>query len=251
MILSGRGQEIEEFWRRRGVLARNFEWRRLLAGRRPTPHEGLYRELLLCAFEGGGLERIRSQPFPFLVLTTAFPAPVPSLAAAAVGLCVYNLEQRRRRAGGADASPPLARRAGFRPLVFDARRCETSGELADLIIATSATPPFTSVGRVGGRRLLDGGIIDSAPAFLADGVPGVTRSVVLLSAPRPEAGAGGETSAPGDASCARLYVAPRAALPISTWDFTRPDLLAATIERGERDAELHDRRLSDFIGRQE
>jgi predicted acylesterase/phospholipase RssA len=265
LLLSGREREFEEFWRRRGTVERNFEWRRLLAGRRPTPHEGLYRALLLCAFKGGGLEQIRSQPFPFLVLTTAFPAPLPSAAAAVFGLCAYNLEQRRRRrtggadaprTGGADVSPRLARRVGFRPLVFDARRCESAEELADLIIATSATPPFTSVGRVGGRRLLDGGIIDSAPAFLADGVPGVTRSVVLLSAPRAEAGADeshGKARAARegvDGSCARLYVAPRAPLPIGTWDFTRPDLLEATIERGERDAELYERRLTDFIGRQ-
>jgi len=249
LLLSGREREIEEFWQRRGVVVRNFEWRRLLTGRRPTPHEQLYRELLHCAFAGGGLERIRSQPFPFLVLTTAFPSPVPALAAAVLGLYVYNHEQkRRRRTGGADAPPRLARRVGFRPLVFDARQCETSEKLADLIIATSATPPFTSVGRVHGRRLLDGGIIDSTPAFLADGVPGVTRSVILLSAPRPE-GIAVEPDARADGSCARRYFAPRAALPISTWDFTRPDLLAATIEQGERDAELYDPQLSDFIGR--
>jgi len=131
-------------------------------------------------------------------------------------------------------------RAGFRPAVFDARDCETPDELADLIIATSATPPFTPIGRVRGERLLDGGIINPVPSFLAEEYPGVERSVVLLTAP-PRA------RAPHD-DTRRLYVSPSEKLPVSTWDFTRPDLLAATIERGERDAELYGDRLAAFIG---
>lgn len=237
LLLSGREGEVEEFWKRRcGGVTRNFEWRRLLKGRRPTPHAELYRELLIHAFAGGGFARVCSQPFPLLVLTAAFPGRMPKWAAAFLGLCVYSLDQ------GLDTNerPPLSRRVGFRPLVFDARRCASPDELADLIIATSATPPFTPVGRFREHRLLDGGIIDPAPAFLADGVPGVKRSLILLTAPRP-------ARTPPEADH-RLYIAPRTALPVRTWDFTRPDLLAATIEAGERDAELYGQRLSDFIG---
>ncbi|MDT7806196.1 MAG: hypothetical protein QOJ70_9 [Acidobacteriota bacterium] len=238
LLLSGRESEVEEFWKRRCAdVKRNFEWRRLLRGRRPTPHGGLYRELLLHAFAEGGLARLRSQPFPLLVLTSAFPRPMPSSVAALLGLCVYSLDQRP----GAKHRTPLARRVGFRPLVFDARQCSTPEELADLIIATSATPPFTPTGRFRGHRLLDGGIIDPAPAFLADDVAGVKHSLVLLTAPRPA-----EDEA--QPSSRRLYIAPRSALPVRTWDFTRPDLLEATIATGRRDAEHYGPQLFDFIG---
>src|SRR4051812_43575458 len=238
LLLSGREGEVEEFWRcRSDGMKSNFDWRRLLRGRRPTPHGEMYRDLLLHAFADGGFERVRAQPFPILVLTTAFPVRMPSFAAALLGLCAYGLDHGAK----AKRRPPFARRFGFGPLVFDARRCDTPEELADLIIATSATPPFTPVGRFRERRLLDGGIIDPAPAFLADAVPGVERSLVLLTAPRHglslwESGR-------------RLYVAPSAALPISTWDFTRADLLEATIMTGERDAELYGQRVADFIAR--
>lgn len=238
LLLSGREREVEEFWKRKGGVARNFEWQRLLSARRPTPHGELYRELLLHAFDSGGIERVRAQPFPVLVLTTAFPRRVPALAAAFIGLCAYNLDQRRK----ADRRPPIARRVGFRPLVFDARLCSSPDELADLIIATSATPPFTPVGRFRAERLLDGGIIDPAPDFLADSVPGVKRSLILLTSPR----SSGELANEGRP---RLYIAPQETLPISTWDFTRPDLLQKTIETGERDAELYRQQLTDFIGR--
>lgn len=236
LLLCGREREVEEFWRRRaGGVRSNFEWRRLFKGRRPTPHGELYRELLLHAFDGGGFECVRSQPFPLLVLTTALPAGMPSFAAAFLGLCAYGLDHGPK----AGRRQPFAPRLGFSPFVFDARLCDTPEELADLVIATSATPPFTPVGRFRGRRLLDGGIIEPAPASLAAEVPGVKRLLVLLSAPRKEL-------PPTDSG--RLYIAPRAALPVSTWDFTRADLLEATIRTGERDAELYAQRLAEFVG---
>jgi len=239
LLLSGREREVEEFWMQNGVVARNFEWRRLLSARRPTPHGELYRELLLHAFAGGGFERVRAQPFPVLILSTAFSRRVPAPAAALMGLCAYNLD-RRAEANG--RRPTLSRRVGFEPLVFDARLCASPDELADLIIATSATPPFTPIGRFRAQRLLDGGIIDPAPDFLADAVRGVKRSLILLTSPRTE-------RAPAEEGRPRLYIAPQDALPIGTWDFTRPDLLRATIETGEHDAELYRQRLTDFIER--
>lgn len=238
LLLSGREHLIGEFWERRSRgLKSNFEWRRLLAGRRPTPHGEMYRDLLLYAFADGGLASIRSQPFPVFVITAAFHERMPAPAAALLGLCAYVLDHGRRGASGASS---FSRRAGFRLAVFDARGCETPDELADLVIASSATPPFTPVGRVRDERLLDGGIIDPAPSFLAEEYPGVERSVVLLTAPP-------RVRESYDESC-RLYVSPSERLPVSTWDFTRPDLLAATIERGERDAELYRNRLAAFIG---
>jgi predicted acylesterase/phospholipase RssA len=239
LLLSGREREVEEFWKRNGSVTRNFQWRRLLSARRPTPHGELYRELLMHAFASGGFERVCAQPFPVLVLTTAFPRRMPALAAALMGFCAYNLDQRTK----ANGRPSLSRRVGFRPLVFDARRCASPDELADLIIATSATPPFTPVGRFRAQRLLDGGIIDPSPDFLADEVPGVNRSLILQTSPRPH-------SAVADNDRPRLLIAPRTTLPIGTWDFTRPDLLQATIETGERDAELYRQQLNDFIGRE-
>jgi predicted acylesterase/phospholipase RssA len=239
LLLSGRERQVEEFWRRRrGDVTRNFDWRQLLAGRRPLPHARLYRELLLQAFSDGGFTRVRSQPFPLLILATAFPRRMPAPAAALLGLCAYTFDHLRR---GEEAGPPFARRAGFRPVVFDARRCASPEELADLVIATSSTPPFTPVGSVRGHRLLDGGIIDPAPSSLLEEVTGVERSVTLLTA----RGRGPSAREAGRS----LIIAPSRPLAVRTWDFTRPDLVEAAVEQGERDAELYDARLADFLGR--
>jgi hypothetical protein len=237
LVLSERETQASDFWRqRRDGITRNFEWRKMLRGKRPTPHEPIYRDTLLHAFAEGGLERVRSQPFPILVLTTAFPKPMPAFAAVILGLCAYNIEKRFRKEM---IHPSLGRRVGFKAMAFDARKCETPEELADLIIASSATPPFTSVGSFSGRRLLDGGIIDNVPAFLGDEAPDVKRNLVLLTRPYPSNIIGKQGT--------RLYIAPANTLPVNRWDYTRPDLIDATIAAGERDAELYAPLLADFL----
>ncbi|HVG35507.1 MAG TPA: patatin-like phospholipase family protein [Pyrinomonadaceae bacterium] len=237
LLLSGRETQAGEFWkeRRRGIT-RNFEWRKLARGARPTPHEPIYRDTLLHAFSEDGLERIRAQPFPILILTTAFPKRMPAFAAVLVALSAYNIEKRFRKEM---IHPTFGQRVGFKAAAFDARACETPEELTDLIIASSATPPFTSLGRFNNQRLLDGGIIDNAPAFLADEISEVRQNLVLLTRPYPSHVIGRQGS--------RLYLAPAQALPVHRWDYTRPELIDATIETGERDAELYEPLLTDFL----
>lgn len=236
-ILSGREKEAGDFWRRRREgIVKNFEWSKMLRGARPTPHEPIYRETLLHAFAEGGLERIRAQPFPILVLTTAFPKRLPALAAVMLAFSAYNIEKRFDKEM---IHPSLGRRIGFKAMTFDARDCETPEELAELVIASSATPPFTSVGHFKSNRLLDGGIIDNVPAFLVDEVPAVKRNLVLLTRPYPSHTIGPQGS--------RLYIAPAQALPVNRWDYTRPELIDATIETGERDADRFAPLLADFL----
>ncbi len=237
MLLSGREREASSFWKqRRNGTTKNFEWGKLLRGTRPTPHEPIYRDTLLHAFTDGGLERVRSQPFPVLILATAFPRGMPALAAVMLGLCAYNIEKRLREEM---IHPSYGRRIGFKAMAFDARECKTPEELADLIIASSASPPFTSLGSFSGHRLLDGGIIDNVPAFLADEVPGVELNLVLLTRPYPSHVIGRQGS--------RLYIAPVKPLPVHRWDYTRPELIDATIAAGERDAGTYLPLLIEFL----
>lgn len=237
LMLSGREMEAGEFWKqRRDGITSNFQWRKLLRGKRPTPHEPIYRDTLRHAFTEGGLERVRSQPFPVLILATAFPGHMPAYAAVMLGLCAYNIEKKFRPQM---IHPSLGQRVGFKAMAFDARACETPEELTELVIASSATPPFTSLGHFNGQRLLDGGIIDNAPAFLADEVSGVRRNLVLLTRPYPSHVIGRQAS--------RLYIAPAKDLPVHRWDYTRPELIDETIEAGQRDAELYAPLLNDFL----
>lgn len=237
--LSERHDEIQSFWRdRRQHVTRNFVWSRLLKGERPNEHEPIYRDTLLHAFADGGLERIRALPFPLLILASRLPSRLPTSAATPLAICAYQLEKRLRPAM---IHPSFGRRLGFTPVIYDARDCQTPEALANLVIASSATPPFTNVGRINGERFLDGGVVDNVPAWIAEEVAGVRRNLVLLTRPYPAHVTGRQGS--------RLYIAPTVPVPIGRWDYTRIDLLDATIAQGEREADVHEAVLKDFLFR--
>ena len=237
LLLSEREDSVEQFWQEKYAgQIKNFDWRRLFAGQKPTQHESIYRDLLLHAFADGGFERIRAQPFPVLVLTTAFPAGMPSVLAMLLGLLAYNVRSIKSTR---KFQPAYNRLAGIEPLVFDARKCATALELCDLIIASSATPPFTSTGRSGGKCLLDGGIIDHVPSFLSMDSLDITHHLVLLT---------GRDSAEYEPLAGKwLFLAPSEPVKIKTWDFSRPDLIKAVIAQGERDADFYYPRLNEFL----
>ena len=236
-ILSGRELEATAYWfgRRAGVL-KNVEWGRLLRRQRPTPHTPIYRDTLRYALADGGLERLRAVPFPVLVLTAAPPRWLPAPLAALVGMSAYSVE---RQLQFGKLHPSWGRKLGFRPVVFDLRDCPGPDQVVDIVLASSATPPFTPIGRANRRALLDGGLVDNAPAFLADGTPGIARHLVLLTRPYPGASVGWKGT--------RWYLCPAEPVPISRWEYTRPDQVVDTIALGSRESLRQDLDLTEFL----
>lgn len=235
-LLSGRREHARRFWldRTRGIT-RNFDWRKLLRGERPAPQGEIYRETLSVTFADGGFERIRRQPFPIYVLASEFPPLLPRTLSVALGIGFYSAERSLRRA----PHPVSPQWLGFTPVAIDARTCETPEDLTALILASSATPPFTPLGTFRGRTLLDGGMIDNAPAFVAERHPDVRRSIVFLSRPYHPSVLGVQRN--------RLYLAPTRPTPIGRWDYTRPHLLDETVAMGEREAVGHQPMLDAYL----
>ena len=237
-FLSGRREEARKYWLNRASgITRNFDWRKLLRGQRPAPQGEIYRDTLLVTFADGGLERIRRQPFPIYVLASAFPWLLPRSMSIALGIGLYSAERSVRKA----PHPRSPRLIGFTPVAIDARSCESAEELANLILASSATPPFTPIGNFRGLRLLDGGMIDNAPAFLAERHTEARRSIVFLSRPYHPSVLGIQKH--------RLYVAPTRPTPINRWDYTQPHLLDETVAMGERAADIHRPLLDSYLAR--
>lgn len=237
--LSGRERITRDFWRaRRTGVSKNLQWGRVLRGKSPAPHGPIYRDTLLCAYSDGGLERIREAPFPIWILTAAFPSVLPAAAGAMLGFGAYNVEKRLEPAR---VHPQMARKLGFRPKLVDARDCTSPDELADLVIASSSTPPFTPVGKFRGQRLLDGSLVDNVPADAAEQESGVLGNLILLTRPYPAESLGAHGS--------RTYVAPTRPVPIERWDYTRPELLDQTIEMGEAEAAVHRPLLDHLLAR--
>ena len=238
-FLSGRREEARRFWLSRAEgVRRNFDWSKLLRGERPAPQGEIYRETLLETFRDGGLERIRQQPFPIYILAAEFPWHTPRMVSVALGIGMYSLERSIRRA----PHPRSPRWLGFTPVAVDARACETPEDLAALILASSATPPFTPIGNFRGLKLLDGGMIDNAPAFVAESRhPEARHSIVMLSRPYHPSVMGIQGR--------RLYLAPTRQPPIGRWDYTKPHLLDETVRMGEAEADIHAPLLERYLAR--
>ena len=238
LVLAGRASQARTHWDSlRHGITKNLDPARLLRGETLAPHGAIYRSTIVHALEQGGLERLRAVPFPVLVLCAAPPARLPTSMATWLGLGAYALE---KRLSPELLHPRAGARLGFREFVFDARDCQTPDELADLVLASSSTPPFTPVGNFRGQRLLDGGIIDNAPAFLVERLAGVQKNLVILTRPYPV----GVTGQRG----ARLYLEPTAAIPIHRWDYRESADVEATLALGRRDAQSFAPALTSWLG---
>ena len=236
-LMTGREREATAFWyARRAHVTRNIEWRKLFRGQRPTPHTPVYRDTLRHSLAEGGFDRLRAAPCPVLVLTAMPPRWLPGPAAVVVGMAAYSLERKLRYG---KLHPGSGRLLGFRPQVFDLRECPSIDAVIDVVVASSATPPFTPLGRHNGSALLDGGLVDNAPAFLAEGAAGVRKHLVILTRPYP-AGSVGRKGI-------RWYLCPGEPVPVNRWEYTRPDQVEATIALGEREALRRDAELEAFL----
>ena len=77
----------------------------------------------------------------------------------------------------------LAQAAGFRTQYVDVRTCDGPDAVAQLILASSCTPPFTPVLTWEGRRVIDGGLLESVP-ISPIAAAGQRALVLMTRAPR-------------------------------------------------------------------
>jgi len=201
-----------------GANRRNAYPANWLRGQPVFPHWAMYRRALLETIDAAALTRLHVGP-DIVVPVTRKPAWLGARSAFAVAGVADALEH----AVAPTPHPRLARRLGFRADYARVRDCATPEGLADLVLASSCTPPFTPRLDYGGRPALDGGIVDNVPVeAVGDGPMLVllTRSFRRLPA-HPD----------------RIYVQPSAPVPVSSWDYTDPAGLQAAFDLGRRDGE--------------
>ncbi len=239
LVLARRTEQARESFARRRIGVRgHLDLRRLLRGQRPFPHDAIYRATLTDALSDGGFDRLKALPFPVRILCATFPRRVRGPVGVAAGLGAYQLEKVLRPKL---VHPSFPQKLGFRPRAWDARECATVEDLVELIVSSSSTPPFTSLGRFGNHELIDGSMVDNAPAFLAEREPSVTRNLVLLTRPHHPSRLGWQGR--------RLYIAPERKLPIARWDYTEHAPVDETLAIGRADARHHHKAFEAFLAR--
>lgn len=220
----------------RADIETNFDVRQLARRQPPMPHQRVYREVLARGIGDAGFSRIRELPFPIRILAAEPPPRLRVPLGLFAGLAAYQIEKIARPNA---LHPTVAPRLGFRAHVHDARDCESLDALIALVLASSSTPPITRLGSYGGANLIDGSLIDNAPAFAADEVEGVEKTLVLLTRAYPSHAVGRRGN--------RLYVPPSELPPAERWDYRRVAPIDETIELGHRDAARHRESILRFL----
>ena len=207
-------------------------WRR---GAAVFPHYEIYRRALLDIY-GEPFAKLASAP-DIRVGVSRVPRWLGARASVAAGLIAYNIDKHIRKV----LHPTLGRSLGFRPEFVRAQDCLVVDELADLILQSSCTPPFTPVLRRNGRPVLDGGMVDNVPVDALDATPGRVLVMVTRRYPRPQ------TFVISHGSQQRLYVQPSRKVPISSWDYTSPSQMVHAYNLGRADGETFLERMPDLL----
>lgn len=201
---------------------KNRYWSRALQGKNVHPHAELYRKIVAKAIDEKSLLSLQSGPTNRVLLAELPPFLGPR-SSVALGLISYQLEKKLFH----PVHPRFGAKLGFRSRFIAANTCTSVDELCDLILSSSCTPPFTPIMKHQGVPVLDGGMVDNVPLHGINQASG--KTLVMLS--RPYARLPSKTSVD--------YVAPRAPVSVSSWDYTSPNLVLATYEQGKQDALLY------------
>lgn len=130
---------------------------RVMRGQRIFPHAEIYRDAVLRMFDPAVMQSLMAGP-DIQILLTRTSEKLPKYAGALAGLALYGA-----RAFGAGRGLRRLEGFGFCKEFVPVNRCATPGALADLILASSCTPPFTPFYSLYGRPVLDGGLSESVP----------------------------------------------------------------------------------------
>jgi predicted acylesterase/phospholipase RssA len=127
----------------------------------------------------------------------------------------------------------MHKRLGFCGELISVKSCSTPDELANLVLASSCTPPITPWYSIGGRPALDGGLVESIPL---SGIPmRQARTLVLLTGARADLPTLEQT----------VFVSPASDAGIASWNYTDAGAIDRLYDRGARDAEMFIAKLSN------
>ena len=220
--LLDRGRNVlEDFKTRVSANDRNFYPRRLLEGRAAAfPHESIYRDTICEILSEQDFFRLKKGPDVRIMLARP-PERLPGRSGFFVGGLAYLLDNYEKK-----VHARWGYRFGFDHELVSVRDLESREELVDLILHSSCTPPVMPLYRRDDRIVLDGGLLDNAPADL---IPDSKSTLVLLtrhqSAERVPEVEG------------RIYAWPSRPVPVVKFDYTNPETVQETWDLGCRDGE--------------
>ena len=196
---------------------RNIHWHNLKPGvdQPVLPHMNMYRTVLEQFLSEQDLCFLSDKKLEFLI--ARYPRRLQGGLGTTAAFTLYSLEKYLTGA----VHPSWPQKIGFTPLVATNQQAHDLQDFISMILASSCIPPVLSGDGFRGELVLDGGVIDSTPAYLADQRDGQT--LVLLSK---------RFKKPLPVVANRVYVQPSKAITIDKLDYANPDGLQDTYDLG-------------------
>ncbi len=224
MALAGRTPASMVYMKAKtGANRKNFYIENLFNGKPMFPHLGIYRQALLDILDDEALEVLKQGP-ELRVLLARPPAWARPMMGVLWGFLLYTLEKHIFH----PLHPQWALKAGFKPEVVPVSTCQNPEELAELILASSCTPPVMPAMYRSGRPVLDGGLIDNVP--IAALAPHEFPALVLLTRRYPPHLLKGHRD--------RVYIQPSRPVPVGKWEYNSAQAFQDAFDLGRRDAEM-------------
>lgn len=227
-LFSGRfDAAVEHFQEVTRLNTHNVYPSNIFRGRPVFPQYALYRDGILAAIDASALAELYNGP-EIRILLSRPPRWAGSRLATVIGFLCYSIEKKLY----SPVHPSFATRIGFTPEVVTVNDCQTPEELADLLLQSSCTPPFTPVLHRNGSPVLDGGLIDNVPAGILDDADG--DMLILLTRQYPPERI--------PTIQGRTYIQPSRSIGIYKWDYDNPEGLRDAYELGRIDGQAFLRR---------
>lgn len=223
MALAGRTMDSMAYMKvKTGANPKNLYPENLFNDKPIFPHLGIYRQALLDLLDDQALAVLKQGP-ELRVLLARPPAWASPVMGVFLGFFLYTIEKHLFH----PLHPQWSLKAGFKPEAVPVSACANSEELADLILASSCTPPMVPAMYRNGRPVLDGGLIDNVP--IAALKPHEFPALVLLTRRYPPHLLKGHKD--------RIYLQPSRPVPVGKWEYNSPQAFQDAFDLGRRDAE--------------
>ena len=189
------------------------------------PQFPIYRNTLIEILDSETIKKIKGGP-EIRILIARPPAYLGPRSGTFIGLMAYLVEKHTK----GPVHPELAFKLGYRPEVIRLNDCSSAGEMADLIICSSCTPPFVPIMKWNGRISLDGGIIDNVPVCAVGEDESRGNMLILMSRQYRK------DRIPHIKG--RVYVEPSETPAIGKWDYTNPEGMQRAYDTGRFDGDV-------------
>jgi predicted acylesterase/phospholipase RssA len=198
---------------------RNIYLGHLFNNRPIFPQAAIYREALLKTFDQPAMETLHHGPEIQVLITRTCPR-LTGYSGVFAGLSIYALRGRSKRR----RLPGLLAQFAFSKEFISAKECRTPAELADLVLASSCTPPVTPLYSFKGRTALDGGLMENIP------LSGLTEDAGTTLVLRTTTRGKGLKPQPG-----LVFVEPSEEVRVASWDYANPGAIDFLYGLGQKD----------------